>query len=63
MRGDYGNFALFSCCIDGSPGAAVVAANECPPAAEREPPQFVIRPLYVSVTPPMTITDHNGRET
>ena len=28
--GDYDNFALFSCFIDGSPAAAIVALSECP---------------------------------
>ena len=29
--GTYNNFALFSCHVDGSPAAAIVAVNECHP--------------------------------
>lgn len=33
--GEYGNFALFSCFIDGCAGAAIVAVNQCPREEER----------------------------
>ena len=59
--GDYGNFALFSVFVDGAPGAAIVAVNENPPAGEGSEPDFDIRPLFVSLTPGMTVTDHDGR--
>ena len=58
--GEYANFALFSCFIDGSPGAAIVAVNRYPPAEKGEEPEFMVRPLFVSVTPTMTISDHDG---
>ena len=60
--GRYDNFALFSCFIDGSPGAAIVAVDSCPPAEEGAEPECTVRPLFVSVTPAMTIADHDGRE-
>ena len=57
----YDNFALFPCVIDGAPGAAIVALNRCPPAEDGGAPEVAIRPLFVSVTPAMTLTDHDGR--
>ncbi len=59
--GDYTNFALFSVFVDGEPGAAIVAVNESPPAGEGGEPEYEIRPLFVSLTPGMTVTDHDGR--
>jgi hypothetical protein len=54
ISGDYANFALFSCFVNGEPGAAIVAVN-------RDGDQYAIRPLFVSVTPSLTLTDHEGR--
>jgi len=59
--GDYGNFVLFSVFVDGAPGAAIVTIDESPPAGEGGEPEFVIRPLFVSLTPNMQVTDHDGR--
>ena len=59
--GDYGNFALFSVFVGGEPGAAIVAVNERPPAGEGGKRGFEIRPLFVSLTPGMTVADHDGR--
>lgn len=53
--GDYSNFALFSCFADGVPAAAICAVN-------RDGEDFTIRPLFVSVTNSMQLTDHDGRE-
>ena len=62
VSGEYDNVAPFSCFIDGSPGAAIVAVHPCPPAGEGPAPESAVRPLFVSVTPAMTITDHDGAE-
>ena len=51
--GDYANFALFSCFVNGEPGAAIVAVN-------RDGDSYAITPLFVSITPSITLTDHNG---
>jgi hypothetical protein len=51
--GQYGNFALFSCFVDGEPAVAIVTVNE-------DGPGYVVTPLYVSVTPGMALTDHDG---
>jgi hypothetical protein len=51
--GQYGNFALFSCFVDGEPAVAIVSVNE-------DGPGYVVTPLYVSVTERMTLTDHDG---
>lgn len=48
-----GQFALFSCYVNGEPTAAIVAIN-------RHDKQFIVRPLFVAVTPAMNVVDHNG---
>ena len=52
--GDYANFALFSCFVNGEPAAAIVAVN-------RDGDDYAITPLFVSVTPSRTLTDHDGQ--
>jgi hypothetical protein len=53
--GRFDNFALFSCFVNGEPGSTIVAVN-------RNGDDFTITPLFVSVTPGMTLTDHDGIE-
>ena len=60
--GRYDNFALFSCFIDGVPGAAIVAVEPHRSAEEGAEGEYAVQPLFVSVTPAMTITDHDGTE-
>ena len=52
--GDYANFALFSCFVNGEPAAAVVAVN-------RDGDGYAITPLFVSVAPSLTLTDYDGQ--
>ena len=52
--GDFGNFALFSCFVNGVPAAAIVAVN-------RDGDEYLITPLFVSVTESLDLTDHDGR--
>jgi len=52
--GDYANFALFSCFVNGDPAAAIVAVN-------RDGGGYAITPLFVSITPSITLTDHDGQ--
>jgi hypothetical protein len=54
VSGDYRNFALFSCFVNGEPAAAIVAVN-------KEGDNYTITPLFVSVTPSLTLTDHDGQ--
>ena len=54
VSGDYANFALFSCFVNGEPAAAIVAVN-------RDGDGYAIALLFVSVTPSLTLTDHEGR--
>lgn len=54
--GDYQNFALFSCFVDGAPAVAIVAVTE----SSEEHPEYVITPLFVSITSAMVIADHDG---
>lgn len=51
--GRYGNFALFSCFVNGEEGVAIVSVNE-------DGPGYAITPLYVSVTAGMDLVDHDG---
>ena len=54
FSGDYANFALFSCFVNGEPAAAIVAIN-------RDGDGYAITPLFVGVTPSLTLTDHDGQ--
>ncbi len=54
--GQFENFALFSCFLNGEPAAAIVAI--APP--EREGEDYQVTPLFVSVTDAMVMTDHEG---
>ncbi len=56
------NFALFSCRVDNEPAAAIVAVTVDPRARKGGEPEYRIRPMFVSVTPGMRLTDHDGRE-
>jgi hypothetical protein len=53
--GDYRNFALFSCFVNGEPASAIVAVTG-------DGADFELTPLFVSVTPGMILTDHDGTE-
>lgn len=52
--GEFTNFALLSCFVDGRPSAAIVAVT-------RDEADYVLSPLFVAVTPFMVLTDHDGR--
>ncbi len=51
--GDYSNFALFSCFVNNEPASAIVSIN-------RDGEDYLVKPLFVSVTESMELTDHNG---
>lgn len=53
--GDFDNFALFSCYVNGTPAAAIVAVNR-----DENGEDFLITPLFVSITGDMVLTDHEG---
>jgi hypothetical protein len=53
--GEYINFALFSCFVNGEPASAIVAINK---TADNE---YQITPLFVSVTKEMKVLDHDGK--
>jgi hypothetical protein len=52
--GAVSNFALFSCFVNGEPGAAIIAVNS-------DGADHVLTPLFVSVTDAIHLTDHDGR--
>ena len=54
VSGRYRNFALFSCFVNGEPASAIVAVN-------RDGEDYTVTPLFVSLTPGMALTDHDGR--
>ena len=61
--GRYDNFCLFSCYVDGEPAAAIAAVSVHEPDGEGEgEAEYGIHPLFVSVTPAMRLTDHDGTE-
>jgi hypothetical protein len=51
--GEYGNFALFSCFVNGDPAVAIVAVH-------RDSAEYLLTPLFVSVTDAMLLTDHDA---
>ncbi len=53
--GDFGNLALFSCFVNGEPASAIVAITP-----DDDGNTLTIQPLFVSVTPDMILTDHDG---
>ena len=59
--GDCTNFALFPSSSTANRAPAIGAVNEGPPAGESGEPEYEIRPLFVSLTTGMTLTDHEGR--
>jgi hypothetical protein len=54
VSGDYANFALFSCFVNGEPASAIVAINA-------NGNNYDVTPLFVSVTPSLELTDHDGK--
>lgn len=53
VSGRYDNFALFSCFVNGVPASCIVAVTA-------QGDEVLITPLFVSVTPDMVLTDHDG---
>lgn len=52
--GQYKNFALFSCFIDGRPGAAIVAITK------GEGDSYTVTPLFITIPEGVVLTDHDG---
>ena len=57
-----GRYCLFSCFCNGEPAAAITAVAVGPSEDDGGDAEYVISPQCVSLTPAMTITDHDGRE-
>ena len=62
IGGKAGNSCLFSCYCSGRPAAAIAAVTVCSPAQEGGEPEYVISPLFISITDDMVLTDHDGRQ-
>ena len=60
--GRFDNFCLVSCFVDGEATAAIAAVTVSPPAQDGGESEYLISPLFISPTPAMTLTDHEGRE-
>ena len=60
--GEHDGFALFSCYVNNQPAAAIVAVTAQPPDQQGGEAEYGIHPLFVSVTPEMHLTDHDGRK-
>ncbi|MDE0459651.1 MAG: hypothetical protein OXI15_20370 [Chromatiales bacterium] len=58
--GPPGRFCLFSCFCGGEPAAAIASVTVCPPEDDIGEAEYVIPLLFISLTPGMTLTDHNG---
>ena len=56
LSGQYANFALLSCFVNGKPAAAIVSL------APDDEDGYLITPMFVSVTETMILTDHDGTE-
>lgn len=55
IGGEYDNFALFSCFVNGEPAAAISAVT-------KDGDDFIVTPIFVSLTPSMSLTDHDNRK-
>ena len=42
--------------------AAIAAVTVCPPAEDDVEPEYIISPVFVTLTPRITLTDHDRRE-
>ena len=59
--GSPGRFCLFSCFCDSEPAAAIASVTVCPLDDDGGEAEYVISPPFISLTPGMTLTDHDGR--
>lgn len=53
--GEFDNFALFSCFVNGEPTSAIVLI-------EHTAKDYTIIPLFIAVTPGMHLVDHDNAE-
>lgn len=55
ISGEFCNFALVSCFVNGAPTSAIAAVSE-------HEGMYALAPLFVAVTEQMVLTDHEGVE-
>jgi hypothetical protein len=58
VSGEYENFCLFSCFVNGQPASAICALDE---EQGGESDECLMVRLFVSITDDMIITDHEGK--
>ena len=58
--GAFDSFALFSCYLNGEAASAIVSIQ--PPGVDGED-EYLVHPLFVSITSDMILTDHHGHKT
>ena len=60
--GNYENFHLFSCEVNGHPAAAIAAVTVHASSGQPGENDYIVTPLFVSLGPGITLLDHDGRE-
>lgn len=55
--GEYGNFALVSCFLNGEATAAIASIEK-----DKKTKEFLVTPLFVAVTSSMLLVDHDGNK-
>ena len=60
-NGAYENLCLFSCYVDGKPASAIAAVTVNPLGEDGGEAEYLVHPVFVSVTANMHLTDHDGR--
>jgi len=56
VSGEFNNFALFSCWVNGEPTSVISVVSEEPGG------DYVVQPLFAAITPGMQLVDHDGEE-
>ena len=60
--GDYDNFRLFICFLNGQPAAVIAAVTAHLPDGKDGETEFHIKPLFVSIAEGLVLTDHDGQK-
>lgn len=58
ISGEYDNFCVVSCFVNGEPTSAIATVNT---VTDANGTYLQIEPVFVAITPAMVLTDHDGR--